>query len=103
MLGPIQNEQATVIHSADQFLLRTSGLKLEQGKQCRTMDVVNLYPQVPRDHMMVNIIPKIRAHYSFAVASFIIELIKLVMMGSYVSYGGQIFESEEGIPTGLAP
>ena len=102
-LGPMLNEQATVIHSTDQFLTRVKGLRLEPSKHCRTMDVINLYPQVPRAHMMVEIALLIRQAHSWSLANFLIELIKLVMQGSYVQYQQQIYESEDGIPTGLSP
>lgn len=68
-----------------------------------TVDFVNLYPSIDRIHFLSVITPWLRKRIcNFDLCSFLISCLNLVLNACCVSYKKDIFESQDGIPTGLA-
>lgn len=102
-LGPLVAHLDSVIVSTDQLLLQLDSMRCLPRMQFVTLDVVNLYPAVDRKHLLSVVGPFVRAKFhNSALGDFIVRVIELVLDACMVSFQGLVFESHDGIPTGLS-
>ena len=102
-LGPLLSGLFSVINSTDQLLDHLESLRCERGMQFITLDIVNLYPSVSRQHLLEVVGPFLRRNFpDHDFCTFLIRVLELVLEACVVSFGGNYFESRDGIPTGLS-
>ena len=79
-------------------------LVLQPGETLYTIDVVNLYPSIPRRELLAFVSEDIRKHCkgNTARASCAIELLHVVLQGCIVQANGRLILLERGIPTGIS-
>ena len=102
-LGSLVSSLTTVITSTDDFLQKIGSRPIPAGFRLVTVDFVNLYPSIDRIHFLSVITPWLRKRIcNFDLCSFLINCLNLVLNACCVSYKNDIFQSQDGIPTGLA-
>ena len=102
-LAPLQKHIPTVILSTDELLKKLDQLQCREGMHLITLDVVNLYPSICRSHMLSLVVPLIRSKFACQqLATFVIEVLAMVLSVVFVEFEGVLYKAEEGIPTGLS-
>ena len=95
-LGPLTRTLHSVITSTDQLIEQFTALTCAEGMQWVTLDSVNLYPSVSRQHLFAKLgsIHRQKVHnYSFC--TFILRILELVRDASVVTWKGEFFESQD--------
>ena len=101
-LNPVVNALHTVVTSTDSLLHELGGFSCKPGYRFVTLDVVNLYPSIDRQHLFQTIVPCLRRHIpDYQKCTFIIQALELVMDACIVSFNGEVYESQDGVATGL--
>ncbi|OLQ14677.1 hypothetical protein AK812_SmicGene1177 [Symbiodinium microadriaticum] len=101
-LNPVVNALHTVVTSTDSLLHELGGLSCKSNYRFVTLDVVNLYPSIDRQHLCQTIVPCLRRHIpNHQKCTFIIRALELVMDACVVSFNGEVYESQDGVATGL--
>ena len=102
-LGPLTRTLHSVITSTDQLIEQFTALTCAEGMQWVTLDNVNLYPSVSRQHLFVKLGSFLRQKvHNYSFCTFILRILELVRDASVVTWKGEFFESQDGIPTSLS-
>lgn len=102
-LGPLTRTLHSVFTSTDQLIEQFTALTCAEGMQWVTLDVVNLYPSVSRQHLFAKLGPFLRQKvHNYSLCTFILRILELILDASVVTWKGEFFESQDGIPTGLS-
>ena len=91
-----------VVHSSDDFLSKVPEV-LPAGYCMYTLDVINLYPSIDREHFMTVVAPVVRRVFPRGKANFLLQLIHVGLSDCFVLFDGSFYGSSSGIPTGFAP
>ena len=102
-LAPLISDLSSVAVSTNQLLQQLESITCLPQMSSFTLDVVNSYPSVNRNHMLALVASFRKQRLSNpGLCDFIIRILELVLDACIVSFDGCLYHSQGGIPTGFS-
>lgn len=93
-LGSLVENFRTVLKSTDTLLEYLRHVRLDDDWDMHTYDVKNLYPSVEQRHLLEHVSPIIRSSFADGLATFIINVVEVVLESCLVQFGGDVYTSD---------
>ena len=103
-LRPMEKECKYVIASSKDIVHALPSC-VSSNLELLTIDAFQLYEHIDPEHLLAAITLKLRQFYatSFGLASFLINLLDVVIHSQFVLHRGTVYQCKSAIATGLAP